>query len=470
MPSLWKKNIQIAEQDSLQGNVHVQNVVIGAGITGILTAYFLQKKGKQVIVLEASEIASGQTQNTTAKITSQHGFFYHDMAHKVGKDRARGYARANEAAIQSYEEIIWEEGIACHFERLPSYLYTTNKAKIKKLEDEANTAKKLGIHANFVNGEEIGELPFPVAGAVCYREQAQFHPLEFIQALAKKLTIYEHTSALSVKQHEIVYENRKPQKNTLGENTIIAENIIFTTHYPFLNVPGFYFLRQHQERSYVLALEGEGIPARLSGQYFSMDKDGLSFRSAENMLLLGGGSHRTGKDICKNGDDKPEGYTYLQQVAKRYYPHSREVVHWSAQDCMSHDRLPFIGSYSMFRPYWYVATGFQKWGMTSAMIAASIISNRICNEQNPYEWVFTPQRFLVRAGVKNLCVDIGKSVIGLTKGVFAESEKRCSHMGCKLVWNEAEQSWDCPCHGSRFTKEGNLLDGPAQRGLKKEDL
>ena len=130
MSSLWKQNIQIPKRTSLQGNVNVQNVVIGAGMAGILTAYFLQKKGKQVIVLEASEIASGQTQNTTAKITSQHGFFYHDMVHKVGKDRARGYARANEAAIQSYEEIIWEEGIACHFERLPSYLYTTNTSKL----------------------------------------------------------------------------------------------------------------------------------------------------------------------------------------------------------------------------------------------------------------------------------------------------------------------------------------------------
>lgn len=461
MSSLWKQSVQISTRASLQENMHVQNVVIGAGMAGLLIAYFLQKKGKQVIILEADKIAGGQTQNTTAKITSQHGYIYDTMARKAGESRARGYAAANEGAVHAYEKIIQEEGISCHFERLPSFLYTTNSEQICLLKKEAETAKRLGICAQFVNGGEITELPFPVAGAVCFQNQAQFNPMEFVQRLAQKLTIYENTNVLSVKQHKLVYETNDKQKGVLT-----ADNIIFAVHYPFINVPGFYFLRQHQKRSYVLALEGENVPKKLSALYYSMDKGGFSFRSAKNLLLFGGGSHRTGKAICQCGHRKPEGYAYLRQMAQCYYPDNREVLHWSAQDCMPHDQIPFIGRYAVTRPYWYVATGFQKWGMTSSMVAADIISDLICACPNPYEKIFTPQRFLLRAGMKDFWIDAGESAAGLAKGIFAKKEKRCRHMGCRLVWNEAENSWDCPCHGSRFSMEGSLLDNPAQRGLR----
>lgn len=460
MSSLWIQNVRIPERKPVRGNIHVQNVVIGAGMAGLLTAYHLQKKGKQAIILEAAAIASGQTQNTTAKITSQHGWIYYHMAEKAGEARAHGYAAANQAAVDAYEKIIQEEGISCHFERLPSFLYSTDKENVRKLEKEAETASRAGIQAYYTDGSGVAGLPFPVAGAVCFQNQAQFNPLEFVQQLSRKLTIYENTKVLSVKGHELAYETGNGQKGR-----VTADHIVFAAHYPFINVPGCYFLRQHQKRSYVLALKGEGVPRRLPAMYYSMDKDGLSFRSAENMLLLGGGSHRTGGEACQCGAENPKGYAYLRQMAGRYYPDSSEVMHWSAQDCMPHDQIPFIGRYSVFRPYWYVESGFGKWGMTSSMAAAGIISDLICGCPNPYERIFTPQRFLLRAGIKNLCIDIGESVTGLTKGIFAGKERRCPHMGCKLVWNEAEESWDCPCHGSRFSMEGALTDNPAQRGL-----
>lgn len=246
---------------------------------------------------------------------------------------------------------------------------------------------------------------------------------------------------------------------------IEADNIIFATHYPFLNVPGFYFLRQHQERSYVVALEGQEVPDKLSGIYYSVDQGGLSLRSASGKLLLGGGSHRTGKKVCYC---EMTGFFYLREQAKKYYPDAMETAYWAAQDCMPHDGISFIGRYSLFRPYWYVATGFHKWGMTSSMVSAMVISDMICGEQNPYEEVFTPQRLLIRAGIKNFCVDVGESVAGLTKGLFGKKEMRCRHLGCHLTWNEEEQSWDCPCHGSRFDKEGKLIDNPAQKHLEKK--
>lgn len=453
MQSLWSKTVQFPKKEELSGNKQIKNVVIGAGMAGILTAYFLKKSGQEVVILEAREIASGQTKNTTAKITSQHGLLYYDMLKKAGKERAEGYARANEAAIKAYQEIIQKEGISCRFEILPAFLYSTEEVGRELLKKEAEAVKALGLQAHFTEGDALSYLPFAVTGHVCFEGQAQFHPLEFIKELAQGLTVYENTRVLSVKGHQI----------RTDKGTITAANIIFATHYPFVNIPGFYFLRQHQERSYVLALQGEGIPGKLAGMYYGIDKGGLSFRSADGMLLLGGGSHRTGKHC-------PQGYQYIRQRSRQLYPKAEEMASWAAQDCMPHDRIPFIGRYSIIRPYWYVATGFQKWGMTTSMIAAMIISDSICGRESPYEKVFSPQRLLIRAGMKNLCIDLGESVAGLTKGFLGKKEKRCRHMGCGLVWNAEENSWDCPCHGSRFEEGGKLIDNPAQRDLKGDKI
>lgn len=452
MESIWSKTTQVPRGKEPDGEIYVENVVIGAGMAGILTAYMLKKKGEDVIVIEADRIAGGQTKNTTAKITAQHDLIYHEMIKKAGFKRAERYAEANMAAVKEYEKIIRAERISCHFEKLPSYLYTTEETGKEKLQREAEAANALGIDSYYIEENEINEineLPFKVAGAVCFENQAQFHPLEFIKALSEKLNIYENARVMSVHGHVI----------TTDKGIVTAENIIFATHYPLANVPGFYFIRQHQERSYVLALEGNKVPQKLSGMYYGIDKDGLSFRSADGRLLLGGGSHRTGKKV-KNCEKA--GYSYLRKQAEQYYPDAEETAFWAAQDCIPHDRIPFIGRYSVFRPYWYVATGFKKWGMTSSMIGAMIISDMICGRNNPYEKTFSPQRLMLRMGIKNFCVDVGESVAGLVKGFFGNKQERCSHMGCHLEWNEEEKTWDCPCHGSRFEKNGELIDNPAK--------
>lgn len=450
MKSIWSKTSQVPKGKELDGEIYVKNVVIGAGMAGILIAYFLKKKGEEVIVIDGDRIAGGQTKNTTAKITSQHDLIYHEMIKKAGFRKAEQYGEANEAAVKTYEKIIRDEGIDCHFERLPSYLYTREEGGKEKLLKEAEAANLLGINAHYIEANEINELPFKIEGAVCFENQAQFHPLEFITALAERLTIYENARVLAVNNHVI----------TTDKGIVTAENIIFATHYPIANIPGFYFLRQHQERSYVLALEGENVPKKLSGMYYGIDVGGLSFRSAEGKLLVGGGAHRTGKKI-KNCDKA--GYLYLRERVQSCYPDAEETAFWAAQDCMPHDKIPFIGKYSIFRPYWYVATGFKKWGMTSSMLAAMIISDMVCERSNPYARVFSPQRFMFRMGIKSFCIDVGESVAGLVKGLFGHKQQRCSHMGCHLEWNEEEKTWDCPCHGSRYEKNGNLIDNPAKR-------
>lgn len=441
MESIWSESVTIAPGKSLPGDIKVDVAVIGAGMAGILIAYYLQQSGKQVVVLEADRIAGGQTRNTTAKLTSQHGMCYEKMIRQIGKEKAALYARAHEAAIDEYEGLIRNKMIDCHFERLPSYLYSIVDAG--KLKQEAEAAASLGLKAYYT---EKCEIPINNMGAVCFEKQAQFHPLELIKELAKELTIYENTRVEVVKEH-VAYTRW---------GRVTAEQIVFACHYPFVNVPGFYFLRQHQERSYVLALSDA---KKLNGMYYCAEKDGVSLRMAGDVLLLGGGAHRTGEA------KKDTGYEYLRRKAEEYDSNCREIDHWSAQDCMPHDGIAFIGRYSTLRPYWFVATGFQKWGMTSSMLAAQIIASQICGQEYPYESVFSPQRLHIRAGFINWIEDLGQSIRGLAKGLVHPSA-RCPHLGCKLEWNQEEGTWDCPCHGSRFSYEGELLDDPAQMDKK----
>ena len=417
---------------------HWDVIVIGAGMAGLLTAYYLQEQGKRVLVLEAAETASGQTGRTTAKITSQHGLKYSTLIHTVGEKKARLYAQANEAAIREYARLVKSQNVECQFERVPAFLYTMQDTE--KLKEEAKAALLLGIDA-FIT--EHTELPFPNVEALCFPEQAQFAPLQFVRWIAGKLEILEHTPVLAVRGNRVITD----------KGVWTADDIVMATHYPFRNVPGFYFMRQHQERSYVLALSG---CRKIEGMYYSIDPEGLSLRQMGDLLLLGGGAART-------GEPKVDGsYAFLRETAKRYFPEGKEEGIWSAQDCMPHDGIPFIGKYSVFTPNLYVATGFQKWGMTSSMIAALILRDLICGIENPYAEVFSPQRLNLRAAAGGFLTDMGVSVKGLLKGRLRKTVPRCSHLGCELVWNPEEHTWECPCHGSRFTAMGGLLDNPSQ--------
>lgn len=447
MESIWreqtKKIIAITDEDR-KGieNKRWDVIVVGAGMAGILIAYYLQKEGKRVLILEADKIASGQTERTTAKITSQHDIKYSKLIKKVGLKKAKLYARANEAAIDEYERLIRELEIECDFKRLSSYLYTQQDKTV--LWEETQAASFLGIKASFLRE---ADLPFSVTGVSCFQNQAQFFPLEFVKRIASELNICVGAKVLKIKGKRVFTRDK----------VFEADNIVVATHYPIRNVPGFYFLRQHQERSYVLALSGAG---QLSGIYKGIDKDGISLRQAGEYVLLGGSSHRTGKN-------KGGAYTFLEKKAEEYFPGCKVEAKWSAQDCMPHDGIPFIGQYSIFTPNLYVATGFQKWGMTSSMVAAMILKEELCGRKSPYSLVFRPQRINIRAGMKNFLKDVGESVIGFTRGIFHIKGPRCPHMGCELVWNPDEHSWDCPCHGSRFEEDGKLRDNPAKKSIQK---
>lgn len=473
MESIWKTTCDLPARDCLDGDKKTEVAVIGAGMAGILIASLLQEAGKKVIVLEADRIASGQTGNTTAKITSQHGAVYSKLIANLGEEKARWYAAANEAAIAEYQRIIAERKIDCDFEEKSAYVYGMEETLIQK---EAEAAKRLGLPASFVKDTA---LPFPTAGAVKFEHQAQFHPLKFLRAMSEGLTIYEHT-AVSEADEQVLHTER---------GSLEAEQVVFACHFPFVNFPGAYFAKMHQERSYVIALEGA---AQLDGMYIGAGENGFSFRTYGGLLLLGGGKHRTGENVLGGQ------YARLRRKAEEWFPESREVACWSAQDCITPDSVPYIGHYAVSKPNWYVATGFQKWGMTTSMVAAMTIRDIVCGKEEPWHAVFAPKRF-TPGTVQGVLEEGGQAVKGLTKRFFETPSKkasdvrpghggvvllngkktsvykkedgavfktdfRCPHMGCQLTWNPDEKTWDCPCHGSRFDVSGRLICGPAQEG------
>ena len=432
MASLWEETWKHPAFPSLDGDTDTDVLIIGGGMAGILCAYRLHQTGVPYLLAEAETIGSGTTKNTTAKLTSQHGLIYERLIRLFGTERAKQYLTANQEALEAYRELC--RGIRCGFEEKDAYVYSRNDRK--KLERELAALEKLGFHAEF---SEHLPLPFPVAGAVKFPHQAQFHPLEFLSALTKDLHICEHTPV-----QELVGTTAVTPRGR-----ITAKKIIVTTHFPFLNKHGSYFLKLYQHRSYVIALEHA---QNVDGMYVDEAQKGMSFRNYGSQLLVGGGDHRTGK--------QGGGWRELREFAGRYYPRAVETAHWAAQDCMSLDGVPYIGPYSASTDHLYVASGFNKWGMTSSMVAARILSDLVQEKENPYGDVFSPSRTILRP---QLVVNGLEAAAGL----LTPTAKRCPHLGCALKWNPQEHSWDCPCHGSRFTEDGALIDNPATGDLKE---
>lgn len=431
MESIWHKNAKLPTFPSLTDNKKTDVLIIGGGITGILTAYMLNKKGVNCLLLEKNRICSGTTGNTTAKITFQHGLIYSKLLKNEGSYKAEKYLEANRMAFKKYEEIC--RNIDCDFEYKDSFVYSLNSRS--KLEAEAYALSKLGF-----NAELCDSVPLPVKtlGAVKFSKQAQFHPLKFIAEIAKGLPIYENSFVRELKGNTAV----------TNKATVSANRIIVATHFPFINKHGSYYIKLFQNRSYVIALENA---QNVDGIYIDESGKGLSFRNYENYLLLGGSSHRTGKNGCN--------WNELKSFAAHNYPDAKEYCRWATQDCMSLDSMPYIGRYSNRTTDFFTASGFNKWGMTGSMLSAIILTDMLLDRKNEFEDVFSPSRNILKP---QLFLNIFES----SKNLLTLSSKRCPHLGCALKWNSAEHSWDCSCHGSRFSEDGKALDNPANGDLK----
>lgn len=435
MQSIWSectKPLTSNSHSTLKGNIETDVLVIGGGLAGILCAHRLTEAGVQCVVAEAKTVGSGITKNTTAKITAQHGLIYDQLVKNQGASAARGYYDIQSRAIKTYENL--QEQYPCDFEKKTAYVYTMNNRE--KLEKEAAAYRRLGIPMEW---KEDSPLPFQTKGLLGMQGQAQFNPLKLLYALAQNLTVYENTFVTEVKDNIAL----TPKGN------IKAKHIVLATHFPLVNVPGLYFVKLYQHRSYVIALENA---LDVQGMYVDERSDGHSFRNYKGHLLIGGGDHQTGK--------KGGGWEELRRLAKNAYPKAQERYAWATQDCMSLDGIPYIGVHRKDKQSLYVATGFNKWGMTGSMAAAEVLTEMITTGKSDYEELFSPQRSMMNP---QLFLNLLNAVTGMLR-----FSKRCPHLGCGLVWNRQEHTWDCPCHGSRFDKNGHVIDNPAKRGMHNE--
>ncbi|MGN0537209.1 MAG: FAD-dependent oxidoreductase [Acutalibacteraceae bacterium] len=430
MKSIWQET-ELPKFPSLNGDMHTDVLIIGGGMAGILTAYFLQKNNINYVLVEKERICNGTTRNTTAKITFQHGLIYHKILKNNGIEAAQKYLYAQKSAFDKYAELC--QNIDCDYEIKDNYVYSQNNQS--KLLSEMKALDKIG----YKQVKFCPSLPLPVqtVGAVQFSHQAQFNPLKFISAIVNELNICEHTCVKEMEKNTAVTDKGR----------IYAKIIIIATHFPFVNKHGSYFLKLYQHRSYVIALKDA---EKFDGMYVDECRKGFSFRNYQDFLLLGGGGHRTGKE---GGN-----WNELRSLAQKAYPHAKEKFFWAAQDCMSLDDIPYIGKYSKNTPFFYVESGFNKWGMTSSMAAAMIISDIILGKSNDYTDVFNPSRNIIKP---QLLINGFEA----TKNLLTFSKKRCPHLGCALKWNHAERSWDCPCHGSRFSENGKVLENPANGDL-----
>lgn len=431
MKSIWQE-VELPKFPSLSGDKKTDVLIIGGGLCGLLCAAFLRQNGVDCVVVEKGRICSGVSGNTTAKITAQHGLVYQKLYSRFGAQTAREYLDLNLAALGDFERMA--TGMDCDFERKESAVYALSDCR--EIEREAEILQKIGYSAKVV---QKTDLPFSVGGAVVFEHQAQFHPLKFAAALTQGLTIYENTFVRELVGTTAVTDTGK----------IEAKEILVATHFPFLNKHGLYFMKMYQYRSYVLALKGAPLTERM---YVDAKESGLSFRTYKDLLLLGGAGAHTGRPAGAWGT--------LRAAARRYYPEAKEVAHWATQDCITLDEMPYVGPYSATTKHLWVATGFNKWGMTGSMVAAKRLCQQILGKSAQSD-ILSPARSIWH---KQLLVNGFNAAANL----LSFSPKRCPHLGCALQWNAAEHTWDCPCHGSRFSKEGRVLDNPANGDLPAE--
>ncbi len=386
MNSLWIETTEKKAYPKLEKNVSCDVCIIGGGITGLTLGYLLFKKGISFKILERNEICSGVTANTTGKLTSQHGLFYNYLVTTFGKDTALKYLHSNEDAIVQIKNIIDNEKIDCDFEWQDSFVYTNDEKELEKIKLEVKTLNELDFPAYF---KEDLPLPFKTLGGIGFPKQAQFHARKYCLGLASSFkadSIYEHSKVVDVEKNNNGYK-------TTCENgcEVSSKFVVVASHYPILNFPGFYFLKMYQDKSYIIAVDTKTDVFK--GMYITSNTPVTSFRTAivngKRLLLVGGSDHKTGDTSV----DIASSYSNLENFVKTLYPEAEILYRWSTEDCITLDKLPYIGCFSKFLPNVYVATGFKKWGMTTSYVAANSIFHEIIGNSLEYSSIYRATRF-----------------------------------------------------------------------------
>lgn len=488
--SFWIASTKTTNYPTLDKDINVDLAIVGGGMVGISTAYQLRNEGMKIAVLEGGHILQNTTGHTTAKITSQHSIIYSKLKKQFGDELAKQYASANEYAIKEIKKIADENNINCDYSAQSSYIYTLEDSYIKQIEDEVEAAKSLGIEASYV--EEI-PFSFPIKAGVRFDNQAQFHPRKFLLPLAEVIhnhgvEIYEQSRVVEMDEND----DDKYILTTTNGHTVTAEKVIIASHYPFYNKQGMYYARIYQMRAYIVAIKAkEKYPG---GMYINAETPTRSLRGYDGeegqLIFVVGESHKAGQ-----GEDTNQHYESLINFANDLFTIEDVPYRWSTQDCMTLDGVPYVGRFTSETSNLYIATGFAKWGMTNSIVSSILLKDLITKGSSQWKEVYNPSRKTVGPSAKefvkqnvnvagqlidgkldnpqkDINVEPGEGKIveidGKRAGAFRDDEGKlhlvnttCTHMGCEVNWNSAERSWDCPCHGSRFTVDGDVIEGPA---------
>ncbi len=431
MDTVWTRDLIKKTFPLLIGEKETDTLIIGGGMAGILCANELKNAGVDCIVLEADRVGMGITSGTTAVISAQHSVLYSDLTRRYGPETAKGYLEANLAAVKKMADTAW--GIGCDFEMCPSMMYSRNNAG--EMRREAEIVQRLGFQAQYTETVPLG---IEAAGAVIFPGMAQFHPLKFLLALADKLTVFERSPVQKIRDMTAFTPS----------GSVRAKNIVIATHFPFIDRGGLYFMKMCQMRESVMVVENA---PKLTVTMVEDAEKGFFFRSWGECLIIGCGNHQPGQE--------ENDFSRIRSFLNEHIPGAREICRWVNQDCFTLDEIPYIGRCSPSTPNIFVAAGFNAWGMSSSMAAACILTDAILGRENKYAEIFDPSR---RMEAKPLIKQTLHSAAGLLTPTFP----RCTHLGCALKHNDTERSWDCPCHGSRFTENGQVINGPAVKPLK----
>ena len=493
--SIWASTAEAAAFPALEGDVAVEVAVVGGGITGLSVAQLLVEEGLDVAVIDAGRVGRGVTAGTTAKVSSLHGLTYAKLESSFGGEGARIYGAANEAGLRHIAATADALGIECDLRRRPNYTYADSADDLGAIEDEVEAAGRAGLPASYVDDVP---LPFDVAGAIRFDDQAEFHPLAYLDGLADWLRrggcpIFERTVATGV-------SDGAPAMVETKRGTVRADHVVVATHFPFLD-RGLFFARVHPERSYAVAGPvGGPVP---EGMFLSTGQRTRSIRfhpgAAGELVLVGGEGHKVGQ-----GGPTGKRYAALEEFARQHFGVDSIEYRWSTQDNMPLDQVPYVGALTPVSKRLYVATGFKKWGLAHAGAAAMMLRDELVGRHNPWASLYDATRlgplsslspfikenlnvafhfFADRvtrrshAPAADLAPGDGRVLARRERQVAVSREMdgslravsaRCTHLGCIVNWNDAERSWDCPCHGSRFAPDGKVLQGPATRPLEPE--
>ena len=494
--SLWLAAAPPTAYPSLEDDLEFDVAVIGGGIAGVSAALLLKRDGARVAVLERGVICGGATGFTTAKVSALQETKLSEIDNLHGPDGAAAYAAASLAAVARIDELVREERIDCGWERVAAYTYAADEEQVDAVVHEAHVALAAGLDVELTTAVP---LPFAVAQAVCLRNQGQLDPVRYVRGLAAAVDgggsrVFEGTSVATVQ------EGMPCRVLTHGGATVVASDVIVATNYPLLD-RGLFFARMEATRSYLVAGRVRG--GAPDGMLITAGRPSRSLRSyrdgEDTWLLVGGEGHLTGSD-----EAQPERFAALERFTREHFDVVDVPYRWSTQDGMPTDKLPYIGPYTLASSHLFVAAGFQKWGMTSATLAAGVLADRIAGRDNAYAAVFDPNRATVRSAptVAKMQMWVARHFVGdrlspaqarsaadvpagearvvrsgLGKiGVYRDEHGvahgvslRCTHLGCLLHFNAAERSWDCPCHGSRFDIDGSVLAGPASEPLERRE-